>query len=69
MEQERGWSELDIDKLIRNWITMNLQIRSDGNNISIGYMREGLFGSERVFHEVDSCKIPAPIHIDNMRFG
>lgn len=69
MEQERGWSESDIDKLIRDWIVANLQIRTDGQTVSIGYMREHWLSGNREFEEISSCQIPVPIHVDNMRFG
>lgn len=68
-EQERGWSERDIDKLIRNWIVSNLEIRTDGETVSIGYMRDHWLSGTREFEEISSCRIPTPIHSDNIRFG
>lgn len=70
LEVPMSFNKGDINKMIRDWINENLEIRCDAyNKISIGYMRESLFGGERVFHEVDSCQIAVPIHVDNMRFG
>lgn len=68
LQTSQSWSKSDINKLIRDWIRMNLELRSEGNTISIGYMRESLAGVND-FQVVSSCQVQVPIHVDNMRFG